>query len=225
MGSPRGAPGSKKPVIRNAVYGPPSLFSLPPSRFTPPRDGRGGQGAGASTRSNPQAAQDHDEERLGLRRPDQGGISVFAWTRPRRGGTRGADLSPGRGGRSDAQSCGRGGHARGLAEGGRDTGQTRGQAHSDLCLRRLLPGSWRNRSRSEQLRSQVRKSDDLCFSRGMGRQSDYRIAARSKAISKIPVPGVLSLVDTDGAAIPKVPNSSVHKLSFQCRPLFIFLYS
>ena len=33
------------------------------------------------------------------------------------------------------------------------------------------------------------------------------------------------VVDTDGAAAAKVANSSVHKLSFQRRPLFIFLYS
>jgi hypothetical protein len=90
-------------------------------------------------------------------------------------------------GRLDAQSCGRGRHARGLAKGGRDTGQTRGQAHSDLCLRRLLPGSGRNRGRSQQLRSQVRKSRNLCFSRGVGRQSDYRITARSNVISTGPV--------------------------------------
>src|ERR1700733_303986 len=180
------SPGLKKPLIRSALYGVSSLFSLPPSRFTTPRDGRSGRGAGASTRSNPQAAQDHDEERLGLGRPDQGGISVFARTRPRRGGTRGADLSSWRSGRSHAQSCGRGRHARGLAEGGRDTGQTRGQAHSDLCLWRLLPGSWRNRGRSQQLRSKVRKSHNLCFSRGVGRQSDYRIVARSSAISPGP---------------------------------------
>src|SRR5580704_16464373 len=101
MGSPRGAL-VRNSEIRSALYGASSLFSLPPSRFTTPRDGRSRQGTGASTRSNPQAAQDHDEERLGLGRPDQGGISVFARTRPRRGGTRGADLSPRRSGRSDA---------------------------------------------------------------------------------------------------------------------------
>ena len=33
------------------------------------------------------------------------------------------------------------------------------------------------------LRSKVRKSHNLCFSRGVGRQSDYRIVARSSAIS------------------------------------------
>src|ERR1700678_999878 len=68
-----------------------------------------------------------------------------------------------------------------VAEAVRDTGQSRGQAHSDLCLRRLLPCSWRNRGRSQQLRSEVRKSHNLCFSRGMGRQSDYGIVARSSA--------------------------------------------
>jgi hypothetical protein len=60
------------------------------------------------------------------------------------------------------------------------------QAHSDLCLWRLLPGSWRNRGRSQQLRSKVRKSHNLCFSGGVGRQSDYRIVARSRAISPGP---------------------------------------
>jgi hypothetical protein len=36
------------------------------------------------------------------------------------------------------------------------------------------------------LRSKVRKSHNLCFSRGVGRQSDYRIAAGSSAISPGP---------------------------------------
>ena len=84
----------------------------------------------------------------------------------------------------DADSCGRGRYTRRLAQGIRNAGETRGQEHSHLCLRRLLPGSWRNRGRSQQLRSQVRKSHDLCVTRGTGRQSDYGIGAGHRAFAR-----------------------------------------
>jgi hypothetical protein len=47
------------------------------------------------------------------------------------------------------------------------------QTHTDLCLRNLLPGPWGHGNRLESMGSKIRKSRDLCLTRGMVRPN-YR---------------------------------------------------
>jgi len=198
MGSPHTALARDKPLIRSALYGTSSQFSFPPSRFPTLRDGRSPRRKRASTRSNPQkplkimmkSAWGSDDPTKaafpfshGLALAEAGHeVQIFLL--------------------GEAVVLMRKVVAEAVTPVGwpkiADTGQTRGQAHSDLCLRRLFPRSWRNRGRSQQLWSEVRKSHNLCFSGGMVRQSDYRIVARSSAISPGPHPDFKQCTRTTG---------------------------
>jgi|ERR1700688_3220249 len=120
-----------------------------------------------------EAAEDHDEECVGTRRPNESVVSFFA-----RAGTRGSwppstDLSSRGGHILDAKVHGERDPAGGLAAVKRNAGQGGGETHSDFFLRSLFPGPWGHGNRLKSMGRKVWESGDFCVTGGVGRP-DYR---------------------------------------------------
>jgi hypothetical protein len=142
---------------------------------------------GFSGASAAKKAEDHDEERLGTRRPNQGRFSFRAWARTCRSRARCADFPSGRGYFVASQVHGFSDFPGWLAPTQRNAPKSCRQAYPRFCLRRLLPGPWGHGNRSESMGSQVRQPGNLCLAGGVGRPHHRRISrAACRRVRDIP---------------------------------------
>src|ERR1700758_1040815 len=94
--------------------------------------------ADAPVAESAKITQHHDEERLGIGRPDQGCVSVPTWTSAGRGRPFRPNLLARRGSQPNAEEPGGGGGAGGLAATGADARKGVSKKDPDLCMRGVL---------------------------------------------------------------------------------------
>ena len=136
---------------------------------------RNGWGEGARTTEDFKIAQDHDEECVGIGRPNEGVLPVRARAGAGRRRTRSADFPNWGSHLLDEKGDSERRDACRVATAERNARKGCSQTHPDLFLRGMLPCPWGYGNRPESMGSKVRQPCYIRITGGVGRSDHHRI--------------------------------------------------